>query len=88
MDTQNLILAALFLVSLLAGVGYVTLGLRASDYLKDPTSGHGVGWLFWWSFATDQYNDEGKKLCRGAQGLALFIIGLTVGWNWLLLRGQ
>lgn len=88
MNSQNIGFAALLLLSLLTGVGYVTLGLRASDHLKDRAAGHGIGWLFWWSFLPDLYDDEGRKLCRSAQVLVLFIIGLYGVWYWLLLRGN
>lgn len=85
---QNLMLAVLVLVSLLAGAGYTALGLRAHGHLNDAASDsdRSIGWLFWWSFATERYNDEGKKLCRRAQALALFIIGLYAVWFWLLIR--
>lgn len=81
-------LAVLVLVSLLAGVGYTALGLRAHRHLNGAASGsdRSIGWLFWWSFATDRYTDEGKKLCRRAQGLAILIIGLYAVWYWLLVR--
>jgi hypothetical protein len=88
MSTQNLMLAGLFLVSLLAGVGYVALGLRARDCLTDVASktDRSIGWLFWWSFAPDLYDDQGKRLCHRAQALAISIIGLYAAWYWLLLR--
>ncbi|MBO9648467.1 MAG: hypothetical protein J7605_08145 [Variovorax sp.] len=87
LNPQILWLAVLFLVSLFAGVGYVTVGLRARDCLNaDATDSHrSIGWLFWWSFETGRYNDEGKKLCRRAQALAIFIIGLYAAWYWLLM---
>ncbi|MDN8618928.1 hypothetical protein [Variovorax ginsengisoli] len=88
MNMQNVALALLVLASLMAGVGYAALGLRARGHLKDSASAsdRSVGWLFWWSFATENYDDEGKKLCRRAQGLAIFVIALYAIWYWVLLR--
>lgn len=85
---QNLMLAILVLVSLVAGVGYAALGLRARGHLSDAASAsdRSIGWLFWWSFATERYDDEGKKLCRRAQALAILIMGLYATWYWLLIR--
>jgi len=88
LNMQNLMLALLVLASLIAGVGYTALGLRAREHLQDTASAtdRWIGWLFWWSFAADSYNDEGKKLCRRAQGLAIFVIALYAVWYWMLLR--
>jgi len=85
---QNWLVGILAVVSLLAGFAYITLGLRANDHLNGSASkqDRSIGWLFWWSFDTDKYDDEGKRLCRAAQGLAFLIIALLVGWNWLLIR--
>jgi len=61
---QDLMLAVLFTVSLVAGVGYIGLGLRAGDHLNETITDtdRSIGWLFWWSFAADRYNEKARDL--------------------------
>ncbi len=70
------------------GVTYTALGLKANAHLneKAPNSDRSVGWLFWWSFSKNKYNEEGKGLCAQGQMLALVLLALYATWYFVLLK--
>ena len=78
----------LLIASVVFGVAYTTLGLRAGDHFneKASSSDRSIGWLFWWSFSKDKYNDEGKKLCARGQMLAFVLLALYAAWYFVLLK--
>lgn len=77
----------LLIASVAFGVTYIVLGLKANDHLneKASSSDRSVGWLFWWSFSKDKYDEEGKRLCAQGQMLALVLLALYVAWYVVLL---
>lgn len=81
--------AVLLVASLTLGLSYMMLGFKARSHLNDDASEseRSIGWLFWWSFAKDKYDDEGKRLCRQGQALACAILALYAAWYFVLLRG-
>ena len=74
--------------SVVFGVTYTVLGLKANDHLneKASSSDRSIGWLFWWSFSKDKYDEEGKRLCAQGQMLALVLLVLHVVWYFVLLK--
>ncbi|MET3915655.1 hypothetical protein ABID97_002437 [Variovorax sp. OAS795] len=78
----------LLIASVAVGATYTVLGLKANDYLNEKASSldRSIGWIFWWSFSKDKYNEEGKRLCAHGQVLALAIFALYAGWYFVLLR--
>ena len=78
----------LLIASVAFGVTYTVLGLKANDHLneKAASSDRSVGWLFWWSFSKDKYDEEGKKLCAQGQTLALVLFALYAAWHFILLK--
>jgi hypothetical protein len=77
----------LFVGSIVLGVWYLALGLKARAHLNETaaSSDRSIGWLFWWSFDIELYDEEGQKMCEKGQLLAVPIIMLTVAWNVVLL---
>jgi hypothetical protein len=82
------LLGLLLVVSLVMGVWYTMLGIRARAHLNEEASksDREIGWLFWWSFAPRLYDSEGKRLCRYGQLIAVPLIALYVVWYFVLLR--
>jgi len=78
----------LLIASAAFGVAYTMLGLKANDHLNEKASksDRSVGWLFWWSFSKDKYNEEGKRLCAQGQMLALVLLALYATWYFVLLN--
>ncbi|GAA4338885.1 hypothetical protein GCM10023165_17820 [Variovorax defluvii] len=78
----------LLIASLTFGVAYTVLGLKANDHLneKASSSDRSIGWLFWWSFSKEKYDEEGKRLCTQGQMLALVLIAFHVAWYFMLLK--
>jgi hypothetical protein len=72
----------LLVLSLVFGGAYTMLGLRARNHLNEKASNsdRSIGWLFWWSFAPELYDAEGKRMCRRGQLLAVPVIALYVAW--------
>jgi hypothetical protein len=85
---NNWLFFLLLLVSVVLGVAYMMLGLKARSHLnaEASSSDRSIGWLFWWSFSTGLYDQEGKRLCRWGQLLAVPLIALYAAWYFLLLR--
>jgi len=78
----------LLIASVIFGVTYTVFGLQANAHLNEKASDsdRSIGWLFWWSFAKDKYDEEGKKLCSQGQVLALVILALYPAWYFVLLK--
>ena len=78
----------LLIASVAFGMAYTVLGLKANDHLNEKafTSDRSVGWLFWWSFSKDKYDDEGKRLCVQGQMLALVLFAFYAAWYFILLK--
>lgn len=78
----------LLIASVVFGVAYTTLGLKATDHLNEKSSSldRSVGWLFWWSFDKDKYDEKGQRLCAQGQVLAIVLIGLYIAWYFVLLK--
>jgi hypothetical protein len=78
----------LLTASVVLGGAYTVLGLRAGDHLNEKASNsdRSIGWLFWWSFSKDKYDDEGKKLCTQGQMLAYVLLALYGAWYFVLLK--
>jgi hypothetical protein len=76
------------IASVVFGMTYTVMGWKARDHLteKASDSDRTVGWLFWWSFAMDKYDEEGKKLCKQGQVLAILLLGLYATWYFILLK--
>jgi hypothetical protein len=78
----------LLVASVVFGIAYTMLGLQANDHLNENTSksDRSIGWLFWWSFSKDKYDEQGKKLCAKGQILAYLLLSLYVAWYFILLK--
>jgi len=78
----------LLIASAVFGVTYVVLGLKASDHLNEKASAsdRSIGWLFWWSFSKDKYDEEGRRLCVRGQMLALVLFALYAAWYLILMK--
>ena len=83
---KTLMFFALFVASVIFGVLYLALGFKARAHLKPEVSSteRSIGWLFWWSFNTDMYDQEGKKMCKRGQTLMLPTIAIIIVWNIVL----
>ncbi|TFY99067.1 hypothetical protein [Ramlibacter humi] len=80
--------SVLLIASLVLGVSYTALGWSARKHLREGTSeaDRSIGWLFWWSFAKEKYDDEGKRVCDKGQLLAFGLVALYAAWYFVLLR--
>jgi endonuclease YncB( thermonuclease family) len=69
-------------------MAYTMLGSKANDHLNEKTSNsnRSIGWLFWWSFSKDKYDEEGKRLCARGQKVALVLLALYAAWYFVLLK--
>lgn len=78
----------LLVASVVIGVTYTILGLQARDHLNDnaSSSDRSVGWLFWWSFGKEKYDQEGQRLCTLGQVLAYLLIAMYAAWYFVLLK--
>lgn len=78
----------LLIASVAFGMAYTVLGLKANDHLNEKASNsdRSIGWLFWWAFNKDQYDEEGKKLCAQGQILAVVLLAFYAAWYFILLR--
>jgi nitrogen fixation-related uncharacterized protein len=85
---KNWTLLLVIAVSIVLGVWYMALGLKARQYLteKASSSDRAIGWLFWWCFDTEQYNSEGQKICKQGQLLAIPILGMYAAWYFVLAK--
>lgn len=83
---MSLLHAALLVASLIVGLAYVGLGLKAKDHLtaEAAESDRSIGWLFWWSLDSKLYDENGKRLCALGNILALLILACYAFWFMLL----
>ena len=61
------------------GIFYALLGLAALKYL--PNAGEidkAAGWTLWWCLDAGRYTEEGQKLCKKGQLVALATIALWI----------
>jgi type IV secretory pathway TraG/TraD family ATPase VirD4 len=85
---MNIWIWILLIASVILGVAYTVLGLQANDHLNENNSKteRSIGWLFWWSFSKEKYDEEGRKLCAQGQLLAFALLALYAGWYFALLK--
>lgn len=78
----------LIVASVAIGVTYTILGLQARDHLNKSArdTDRSVGWLFWWSFSKEKYDEEGQRLCGVGQVLAYLLIVMYGAWYFVLLK--
>lgn len=77
----------LIVLSVVFGVWYCVLGYQARQHLRPTVASldREIGWLFWWSFVPDNYDEVGKKICRRGQAVAIPILALYALWYYLLM---
>jgi hypothetical protein len=81
-------IAGLLVASVVVGLGYTWLGLRARAHLASiaSSSDRAVGWLFWWSARADLYDEAGKRLCRIGNFLVVPLVALYAAWYFVLVK--
>lgn len=61
------------------GIWYSMLGISAIKHLhKADEVDKVVGWTLWWCFDTERYDDEGRRLCKKGQLVAMASVALWV----------
>ena len=63
-------------------------GQQGQGHLNEKASNshRSIGWLFWWSFSKDKYDEEGTRLCAQGQMLALVLLAIYAAWYFILLK--
>lgn len=80
---MNAIWTALLIVAgIVFGIWYAALGIKARDFMTTEASAsdRSLGWLFWWSFDSSLYTEEGKKICKKGQLIAMPLLLVYAGW--------
>jgi hypothetical protein len=66
-------------IGTILGIAYAILGMRAVRHLQHADQiDKAVGWSLWWCLESKRYDNEGRRLCKQGQLLAL-----TAGVLWL-----
>ena len=74
--------ALIIVAGIVFGIWYLVLGIRARSFMTAEASAdeRSLGWLFWWSFDPSLYREEGKKICKKGQLIAMPLLLVYVGW--------
>lgn len=83
---KSLVVGALLILSLAFEFWFCILGLQARAYLTKSASpfDRRFGWVFWWCFDVEKYDDQGKALCESGQRLTVPILLIWTSWFFVL----
>lgn len=74
--TISIVLGAL---GTLLGIWYALLGIRALRHLHHADEiDKAAGWSLWWCLDVARYDDEGRRLCKQGQAIALVAAALWI----------
>ena len=76
---MSAVAVGLGVIASLLGIYYAAIGFSAVKYIRAADQiDKAVGWTLWWCFDTARYTDEGRRLCRKGQIVALASMALWV----------